>query len=342
MAWPKKSNKIPLYYPFSIKVSQKTQDFYMKRFIFNILIFYAFLSNFCLDKGILNFTECKAFPIYAQQMYENPREATGRIVCSNCHLAQKPVEISVPQAVFPDSVFEAVIKIPFDKQIKQVLGNGKKGDLNVGAALILPKGFKLAPPEKIPARMKEKIGDIPYQNYSPDKDNIIVAGPISNKYSEMIVPILAPNPKTSRDVSYLKYPIYAAGNRGRGQLNPDGSKSNNNVFTSSYDGKIIEINKKKKKTELSIESNGEIKTEVIPAGPDLIVKEGDVLKVEQPLTIQPNVGGFNQVESEIVLQDPNRVLALIAIFFTLVLGQLGFVLKKKQFERVQLASGLFD
>ena len=26
-----------------------------------------------------------AFPVYAQQAYENPREATGRIVCANCH-----------------------------------------------------------------------------------------------------------------------------------------------------------------------------------------------------------------------------------------------------------------
>ena len=34
-----------------------------------------------------------AYPIYAQQGYENPREATGRIVCANCHLAQKPVDI---------------------------------------------------------------------------------------------------------------------------------------------------------------------------------------------------------------------------------------------------------
>ena len=316
----------------------------MKKFVFNILIFYAFLSNFCLDKGIFNFSECKAFPIYAQQMYENPREATGRIVCSNCHLAQKPVEISVPQAVFPDSVFEAVIKIPFDKQIKQVLGNGKKGDLNVGAALILPKGFKLAPSDKIPAKMKEKVGDISYQNYNPDRDNIVVAGPVSNKYSEMVVPILAPNPNTSKDIFYLKYPIYVAGNRGRGQLNPDGSKSNNNVFTSSYNGKITEIIKKKRSYELKVQENNgnEPKTEIVPAGPELIVKEGDVLKVDQPLTYQPNVGGFGQSETEIVLQDPSRVLALLFIFFTLVLGQLGFVLKKKQFERVQLSSGLFN
>ena len=53
-----------------------------------------------------------AYPIFAQQGYENPREATGRIVCANCHLANKPVGIEVPQAVLPDTVFEAVVRIP--------------------------------------------------------------------------------------------------------------------------------------------------------------------------------------------------------------------------------------
>ena len=43
-----------------------------------------------------------AYPIFAQQGYENPYEATGRIVCANCHLANKPVDIEVPQAVLPE------------------------------------------------------------------------------------------------------------------------------------------------------------------------------------------------------------------------------------------------
>ena len=51
-----------------------------------------------------------AFPIYAQQAYENPREANGRIACANCHLAQKSVEIETPQAVLPNSVFEATVE----------------------------------------------------------------------------------------------------------------------------------------------------------------------------------------------------------------------------------------
>jgi len=30
-----------------------------------------------------------AYPFWAQQNYESPREATGKIVCANCHLAKK-------------------------------------------------------------------------------------------------------------------------------------------------------------------------------------------------------------------------------------------------------------
>ncbi|XP_019257795.1 PREDICTED: cytochrome f-like [Nicotiana attenuata] len=40
---------------------------------------------------------------------------------ANCHLANKPVEIEFPQAVLPDTLFEAVVRIPYDMQLKQYL-----------------------------------------------------------------------------------------------------------------------------------------------------------------------------------------------------------------------------
>ena len=46
--------------------------------------------------------EAQAFPVYAQQGYENPREATGRIVCANCHLAQKNIDLEVPKSILPN------------------------------------------------------------------------------------------------------------------------------------------------------------------------------------------------------------------------------------------------
>ena len=86
-----------------------------------------------------------AFPIYAQNAYSNPREANGRIVCANCHLAQKPVEIESPSAVLPNSLFKTVVKIPYDLKTKQIVGFIDKGGLNVGAIIIL---LKLAPPKR--------------------------------------------------------------------------------------------------------------------------------------------------------------------------------------------------
>ena len=78
-------------------------------------------------------------------------------------------------------------------------------------------------------------------------------------------------------------------------------------------------------------------TQSIPAGLEISVRTGDFVKIDQPLTYDPNVGGFGQNETEIVLQNPNRIIGLIAFFFTVVISQTFFVLKKKQFEKVQAA-----
>ena len=293
--------------------------------------------------GILPSRPAEAYPIFAQQNYASPREANGRIVCANCHLAQKGVEIELPQAVLPDSVFEAVIKIPYDKQISQVLGNGKKGGLNVGAVLILPQGFALAPQERISEELKNRVGNLSYIPYSESKDNVLVVGPVPGKqYSEMVVPLLSPDPNRSKNVSYLKYPIYLGANRGRGQVYPDGSKSNNTIYNAATAGKVVKIETVGKKGkggfEITLEkANGELAVEKVPAGPDLVVKEGQMVQVDSPLTNNPNVGGFGQEETEIVLQNPARVQGLIVFFVFVVLTQSFLVFKKKQFEKVQLA-----
>jgi hypothetical protein len=39
---------------------------------------------------------------------------------------KKPMDIEVPQYVLLNMVFEAIVKIPYDTQIKQVFANGKK------------------------------------------------------------------------------------------------------------------------------------------------------------------------------------------------------------------------
>lgn len=280
-----------------------------------------------------------AFPIYAQQAYENPREANGRIVCANCHLAQKPTEIEAPGSVLPDSVFEAIVNIPYDVKQKQILGNGQRGGLNVGAVVILPEHFILAPKTRLTSELKEKTKGVYITPYSPTKENILVVGPIAGeKNQEIVFPILSPDPAKQKDVFFVKYPIYVGGNRGRGQVYPTGEKTNNNIFNAISAGKIQEIKTTDKNFEISILSpTGEVKSQTIPKELNLIVNENQIIQQDQALTINPNVGGFGQTETEIVLQDPLRIYGYLAFCISIIVTQSMFVFKKKQFEKVQIA-----
>jgi len=308
--------------------------------IFNCNIKQAFTS-FCLITSLFFATEsATAFPIYAQQAYANPREANGRIACANCHLAQKPVEIETPQAVLPNSIFEAVVKIPYDLNSKQILASGKKGGLNVGAVVILPEGFKLAPAKDIPAEIKEKNKGVYISPYSSKAENILVVGPIAgDKHQEIIFPVISPDPATDKTINFIKYPIYVGANRGRGQVNPTGDKTNNNAVLSSVSGQITNIESLEKGGyKLTFkDSDGAEKTQDIPKGLDLSVKTGGIVKVDQELTRNPNVGGFGQTETEIVLQSPARIYGYMVLCFFIILTQITLILKKKQFEKVQAA-----
>ena len=284
--------------------------------------------------------ESSAYPVFAQQNYSNPRAANGKLACANCHLNQKAIEIEAPQAVLPNSVFEVEIKVPYDVSQQQIGANGKKADLNVGGILILPKGFKLAPKSQIPAEVKAKNKGVFISPYSTELDNILVVGPIAGKtHQELIFPVVAPDPEKDSDIKYLTYPFYAGGNRGRGQVYPTGEKSNVNVFGATQSGQIAEIiaSEKGESTITIVSSEGKKTSQTVPAGLSIIVKTGDIVKTEQPLNMDPNVGGFGQEESEIVLQNPIRIVGYIAFCLSVLLTQIAFVLKKKQFEKVQAA-----
>ena len=137
----------------------------------------------------------------------------------------------------------------------------------------------------------------------------------------------------------MTYPFYAGGNRGRGQVYPTGEKSNVNVFGAIQSGEIKEI-KVLDKGDFNIsilDNSGKTSSQIIPAGLNLIVKEGQTVKLDQALNNDPNVGGFGQEESEIVLQNPIRIFGYLAFCFSVLVSQILLVLKKKQFEKVQAA-----
>ena len=88
-------------------------------------------------------------------------------------------------------------------------------------------------------------------------------------------------------------------------------------------------------------ADGSSVSETIPVGPEVLVSVGDSIEAGAALTNDPNVGGFGQVDAEIVLQNPVRIYGLLAFFAAVALAQIMLVLKKKQIEKVQAAEGNF-
>nr|YP_009497020.1 cytochrome f [Psammoneis obaidii]AWT39733.1 cytochrome f [Psammoneis obaidii] len=302
---------------------------------FKSLLFTLTIAINLFSFGIEN---SSAYPVFAQQNYSNPRAANGKLACANCHLNAKAIEIEAPQAVLPNSVFEVTVKVPYDTSKQQIGANGKKADLNVGGIVILPKGFKLASKNQIPQEIKAKNKGVFISPYSTEFDNILVVGPIAGKkHQELIFPVVSPDPEKSSDIKYLTYPLYAGGNRGRGQVYPTGEKSNVNVFGATQAGQITEIttSEKSESNIIIVNSNGDQTSQTVPTGLSLIVKQGDLVKADQPLNLDPNAGGFGQEETEIVLQNPLRIVGYLAFCFCVLLTQVFLIIKKKQFEKVQ-------
>jgi apocytochrome f len=284
-----------------------------------------------------------AYPFWAQQNYASPREATGKIVCANCHLAKKATRVEVPQAVFPDTVFKAVVEIPYDTSVQQVSGDGSPTGLNVGAVVMLPEGFTLAPQDRLSDELKEETAGIYYTQYSDDQPNILLVGPLpGDQHQEIVFPILSPDPATDSSIHFGKYQLHVGGNRGRGQVYPTGEKSNNGVFNAPVTGTVSAISagdNGASLVEITAE-DGSKATETVPAGPTLTVAVGDAVTAGAALTNDPNVGGFGQLDAEVVLQNPVRIYGLLAFFAAIALSQIMLVLKKRQVEKVQAAEGI--
>ncbi|KAJ0673843.1 putative DNA-directed RNA polymerase [Helianthus annuus] len=235
--------------------------------------------------------------------------------------------------------------VPLSQSEKCIVGTGLEGQaaLDSGALAIAEHEGKIfyTDTDKILLSGNGDTLRIPLVMYQRSNKNILVIGPVpGQKYSEITFPILSPDPATKKDIHFLKYPIYVGGNRGRGQIYPDGSKSNNTVYNATASGIVSKILRKEKggyEITIADASDGRQVVDIIPPGPELLVSEGESIKLDQPLTSNPNVGGFGQGDAEIVLQDPLRVQGLLFFFAAVILAQIFLVLKKKQFEKVQLS-----
>jgi apocytochrome f len=213
----------------------------------------------------------------------------------------------------------------------------------VGAVVMLPDGFTLAPQDRLSDELKEETAGIYYTQYSDDQPNILLVGPIpGDQHQEIVFPILSPDPATDSSIHFGKYQLHVGGNRGRGQVYPTGEKSNNGVFNAPVSGMVSAItagDNGASVVEITA-ADGSKASETVPAGPSLTVAVGDAVTAGAPLTNDPNVGGFGQIDAEVVLQNPVRIYGLLAFFAAIALAQIMLVLKKRQVEKVQAAEGL--
>jgi len=86
-----------------------------------------------------------------------------------------------------------------------------------------------------------------------------------------------PDLSVNKEVHFLKYPIYLGG-RGRGQMYPNGSRSNDIVYNASITCKVNKIiHKKKGGYEITINnaSDGRQVIDIVPPGPKLIISKGE-------------------------------------------------------------------
>ena len=235
------------------------------------------------------------------------------------------------------------MKIPYEQGIQEIGADGSDVGLQVGAVIQLPDGFTLAPQDRWTDEIKEETEGVYFTQYSDDQPNILLVGPIpGDQHQEIVFPVLSPDPATDSNIHFGKYQIFVGGNRGRGQVYPTGEKSNNTVYTSPASGTVsaIEDGDNGAKVVSIDTADGETATETIPVGPALMVGVGDTVEAGAPLTDDPNVGGFGQVDAEVVLQNPVRIYGLLAFFAAVSLAQIMLVLKKKQIEKVQAAEAV--
>jgi apocytochrome f len=213
----------------------------------------------------------------------------------------------------------------------------------VGAVLMLPDGFKLAPADRLSDELKEETAGVYVTQWSDDQPNILLVGPIpGDQHQEIVFPILSPDPGSDSAIHFGKYQLHVGGNRGRGQVYPTGEKSNNGVFNASVAGTVASITPGENgATVVAITTaDGSSVNDTIPAGPTLKVAVGEALAAGAPITNDHNVGGFGQIDAEVVLQNPVRIYGMLAFFAAVALAQIMLVLKKRQIEKVQAFEGV--
>lgn len=152
-----------------------------------------------------------AFPAFAQALFTEPREITGKIVCSNCHLASRDLAFHVPTLCISGKIVEGALTIPVLKTNAALRSDGSVSRMNVGGLLVFDEATVVA-------------SSVAFSSWEPNESSPgqYVFGPIASELSNGVF-IAWRSPTTWAGLSKT---FYVAANRGRGQIYPDGSLSN--------------------------------------------------------------------------------------------------------------------
>lgn len=193
--------------------------------------------------------------------------------------------------------------------------------------MVLPEGF---------ATGVGKDGNL-LRAFSAQEPYSYVFGPVpASEYATAVLSV-----RVGSDVPSLSYPIVVAGNRGRGQLYPDGSPSNNGGSRSICVGWTTRVHISREGISLACwTSQATPQLTRLPAGVDMLSRRpgqlGTRVSADTVLATNPNVGGVGQSEVLVVLQSRDRLGYYAQVVVAIAGTQLALVLKKKQYERFRL------
>lgn len=154
-----------------------------------------------------------SYPQFAISLFKEPREATGKIVCSNCHLSASSISFNTPISVAMGSLCECTLDIPTRKSGAALQADGSTGELQVGGVWCAYQDIGSL----------ETLGPDEWANWnSTTYAQAKIFGPQpSRNHATLSFGLRIPSYPVSRSAS-----IYIGANRGRGSIYPDGSPSN--------------------------------------------------------------------------------------------------------------------
>lgn len=261
-----------------------------------------------------------AYPAFGQALFSEPREVTGKIVCSNCHLGTKDVLFNVPALTVSGKIAEATLSIPSLKTNAALTSDGSVGRLNVGGVLVFPE--ELAVNSELglsPWRVEEAAGSYVF---GPKDSRAVTTG-----YLSWRVPV--------SEVGLSKT-FYVAVNRGRGQLYPDGSQSNlaawrlvdESVQRSGLLVTGLSYQAKRYGSQLHFLGNDGVWTLHVPTG-QLVNRDyaprTSVRDSSANLGSFINLGGLGQTEQTISIQPTGTVATILGYVLCLHLTQLALL-----------------